>query len=637
MAGYTPKHNIFYPAANDLIKDPNSLAKLAQDIQNTAQTIDAAITAEGARAEEAAYERARWKKGLIPENVDIREFLYGKDGQFEVQNANVTRTQTGLPQDLIDSPSLYTAVVETTGAGTVIKLTVYSVFVVAEYTCTSAPPSTSGDGWTRWYKVQYERPDTGKAKTGTVRPGVKNAATPLNSPTGPYNVMSMAQGRLRLPMLFTFNSTRCRIHIQNHNWRSNTKYAGAVNFTGIWWGRGVPKSGSFATAPTQLLGAFTTPEDGGEWVSPWFNIPDIKNVYTLLSVGFNGAPAELVESRAGCWRDTNTGNAGSTSFTGAMSTTSPFHIWVEFEVSAETPVGMVLGSSGEAGTGSAIPLFQTGFQYYCRMLGAVPMVWAQSGTTMQQWEDGEHAKWTQFEKYAKPDFAVVTVGQNDTYSDTISLELMQQRMAKIVQNIRDGYTDNIFLTTIPPRAVAGDETKRRAYNGWMNTRPLGILDVFDVSGALSLDDTVLNPAYDADGVHANELGGMAKAQALAVRPMTYDRAGASRSRVLTHANLASGSVLITRVGKSIRLYGDALKFSGVTGNISLNDFIPAGFRAEKSVVWGPSLKYWTSDTSNPSRVAGNALQVLTVDANTQINLDMSWHTEDPMPFNLVEI
>lgn len=527
MAEFTNPHNISYPVSSDLIKDPNAVAKLADDIKATAVTANDAITAEGARAESSAYERAKWKKNLIPENAgDIREYLYGagKEGQYACLSGAITATLTGLPQELVDRPVAFTAVVETLGSGVVITINVYSVWTVAQFVCTSAP--TTGDGWTRWRKTVFteDLPD-GEGADGTTVPGFKGAATPLNSPTGPYNTMTLPSARVRYPMLYTFSSKRVRVHIRNHNWRSNTAYPGAVNFTGIWWGPGNTSTGAFDAAPAQIHGAFTTPADGSEWASKWINIPDVKDVHNLISFGYSGAP-ESVESRAGVWRDINVANAGSAAFSGSLSKTAPFHIWLEFEVSQDTPVGMVLGSSGEAGTGSTIPMFQTGFQTVCRAIGAVPTIWAQSGTTMMQWEEESHVKWTQWAPYAKPDFAVPTVGQNDLYSETITLEETQARFERLVTNIKSMYTENIFVTTIPPRTGPGDETKRRAYNTWLRTLPFGVRDIFEVSAALSADDDTIRPEFDADGVHANELGGEAKAQAMLVRPMTYERSQA---------------------------------------------------------------------------------------------------------------
>lgn len=526
MAEFTQPHNLAYPVASDRIKDPNVAAKLADDIKALAVTANNAIAAEGARAEAEAYARAKWKKSIIPAGAgDVREYLYGagKEGQYACLNGADASTLTGLPKELADRPDAFSAVVETLASGVVITINVYSVWTVAQFVCTSAP--STGDGWTRWRKTVFteDLPD-GEGAAGTTVPGFKGAATPLNSPTGPYNTMTLPTARVRYPMLYTFSSKRVRVHIRNHNWRSNTAYPGAINFTGIWWGPGNTATGAFSATPLQVHGAFSTPSDGAEWASKWINIPDVKDVGSLISFGYSGAP-ESVESRAGVWRDTAAGSANAISG-GGLQKTAPFHIWLEFEVAQDTPVGMVLGSSGEAGTGSAIPMFQTGFQTVCRAIGAVPTIWAQSGTTMMQWEEESHVKWTQWAPYAKPDFAVPTVGQNDLYSETITLAETQARFERLVTNIKSMYTENVFVTTIPPRTGPGDETKRRAYNTWLRTLPFGVKDIFEVSAALSADDDTIRPEFDADGVHANELGGAAKAQAMLVRPMTYERSQA---------------------------------------------------------------------------------------------------------------
>ena len=274
MAEFTQPHNLSYPVAADLIKDPNATAKLADDIKAVAVSANDAITAEGARSEDAAYDRAKWKRGVIPAGVDVREFMYGQSntGQWESPITAVDLASlTGLPQRLMDNPVAFTAVTETWGNGTVIKLTVYNVYYVAEFTCTSAP--SGGDGWTRWYETKY------------VVDGGTNEGTPLSN--------ARSSGFKTLPLILTAGHGGTSYAPESGNVEYDVNLASSIYVSRFRFAirDGNPRWGVFTEQSIQLsnisvggvqkLSSMSTNEDGSITFSPWMtgNLGNLKFDY----------------------------------------------------------------------------------------------------------------------------------------------------------------------------------------------------------------------------------------------------------------------------------------------------------------------------------------------------------------------
>lgn len=514
MAEFTDPHNIAYPVSSDLIKDPNAVAKLAADIKATAVTANDAITAEGARAEEEAYQRAKYRRENIPGGVDMREWLKAKGvaGQYASVTASNTASQTGLPTDLVKDPQAYVAELAVLVTGVVITLKTFSVWGIDEYSCSSAP-STSG--WTAWSKKKWDVADDDAVQGAKY--GYKTAPLALTSPSDGSATETITGLSLRMPLEVGTGFGRFRVHIRNFNDRSGVAYPGAVNVTGLWFGAGNRSTGSFNAAPTQLSTGFSTPADGSEYVTPWFNAEVKAGTTYLLSLGISASSVTAVRSIASAWRFDGSSTYGATqNISWPLTTTAPLDYWIEAEVPEDTPIVAEVGSSSSVGSKATYPILESPLSLYCMSVGALPMHYAHSGSTLAIWEDQDAPKWQKYQECARPSALFLSLGSNDLFGSRTLAEI--QESAKVVVGIAKSLaTDNIYATTIEPRTT-GDETKRRQYNTWLKTKPLGIRDVFDRSAAISNDDDTIRPEFNADGIHTNTAGNVAKANAV-TRPV----------------------------------------------------------------------------------------------------------------------
>lgn len=514
MAEFTDPHNIAYPVSSDLIKDPNAVAKLAADIKATAVTANEAITDEGARAEEEAYQRAKYRRENIPGGVDMREWLKanGVAGQYASVTATNTASQTGLPADLVKDPQAYVAELAVLITGVVITLKTFSVWGIDEYSCSSAP-STSG--WTAWSKKKWDVADDDAVQGAKY--GYKTAPLSLTSPATASSTETLSTMSLRMPFEFGTGFGRFRVHIRNFNDRSGVAYPGAVNVTGLWFGAGSRSTGNFNAPPTQLSTGFSTPADGSEYVTPWFNAEVKAGTTYLLSLGMTASSVTAVQSITSAWKYELSSIYGATqNISWPLTTTAPLDFWVEAEVPADTPIVAEVGSSSSVGSKATYPILESPLSLYCLSVGALPMHYAHSGSTLEIWEDQDAPKWQKYQECARPSALFLSLGSNDLFGSRTLAEI--QESAKVVVGIAKILaTDNIYATTVEPRNT-GDETKRRQYNTWLKTKPLGIRDVFDRSAAISNDDDTIRTEFDTDGIHTNTAGNLAKANAV-TRPV----------------------------------------------------------------------------------------------------------------------
>lgn len=457
-----------------------------------------------------------WKRGELPEGYDIFN-LFGADkvGLWSCNLASTAATILNLPQDLYDNPASFVVTVKTLNNGVVLQLNTYSVYGDAEYICNSAP--STGTGWTAWKKYllagDVVDPDYTLAPSAA---GYKAAALALTSPSNASATIPATGTKLRLPVQYGVPLGRVRLHGANRNDRGDTTYPGAVSFTGIWFGPGNTATGVHAIAPTQVAPAFTAPADGSEWVSPWFDANTDAGAGYLLSTGFTAPSGTVaVESIGTAW--VGAGSPSGTAAPGVLTKSIPFDFWLEVEVPATVPVVAELGSSGAAGVGSDRPMLDSALSIYARRVGALPLHYAHSGSTLSIWDEADHQKWQKWQDYARPDALLLSLGSNDVYGSA-TLDETKAKTAEVLAIVEKLATENVYATTIPPRDSSTDETTRRAYNAWLLTKPLGIRDVFDWNGALSADDETTRPEFYADGTHTNTAGAQAKADAI-TRPV----------------------------------------------------------------------------------------------------------------------
>lgn len=481
MAEFTQPHNLAYPVASDRIKDPNVAAKLADDIKALAVTANNAITAEGDRAEQGAYDRAKWKKGLIPNGVDIREYMYGTDGQYTVLSAVETRTMSGLPQYLIDNPMGFTCVAETLQAGTALTLTAYDVWGNHKFSCTSAPSSGSNDGWTFWDKYKWDKDDEGDlvASPGS---GFKTLPLILTAGRGGGEALAPLSANVEydVNLAESIYTPRFRFALRDGNPRWGTSTAQVIQLSNISVG-GVAK-----------LSSMSTNADGSITFSPWMDgkLGNLKFDYVAQQ-----QPRYII---------------GGGRVNGVRRVEMPFELWLEIEVPASTPAIGLVGDSNSVGVNTTIPINDAWMAIYCRRMGFFPVLYGHSGDGMSQAMTAEHYKWNRWNHLDRTDMVVHANGANDIPSTEGGVTLAQmQEWARAEWEISDAkISKNKHAAVIKSRASGINNTVRVAYNNWLKSKPDPIRDWQDIASPVTANDTGgLLPQYiSSDGQHMNTAG-----------------------------------------------------------------------------------------------------------------------------------
>lgn len=585
MPDYTPK-GISYPLASDRVKDGAFAAKLADDLKSLATTADVAIDVGISSANAYTDERV-WTKGRVtPATHPTLDSL--PEGFSSIWSAGDAAAY-GLP---IEGNGVFNKY----PYGSLSQITFMSFKNGETQLYASTRLSAAWSGWTR-----IGGPPNA-AGSGSPMSGFKHVPLALGQQAaGDSEAVSAAT--VRWPVRYAAGAKRARLHVQNWRYYSGTKLPGAVSFTGAWFGK---SSGpNFTGTPTKLLNSFTTPDDGAEYVSPWFNIELLPDTDQLLSVGFTNASGQTnVQSRSGCYRSGNASDASLASgFAGAASTTAPFDVWLEVEVPAIVPVICGFGDSNTVGTGTAFPTYDSWLSQYCRAAGALPYFLSVHGTTSASWADTTRSAWTHYEGTTLPDGAVYFLGQNDAV-EGITLAKMKSNLADVLPLLRSKITPNVYAATITPADAKSGAVNavRREYNAWLKTRPEGLLDCFDFSAAVSDDDATVRAIDSADGLHMRTSGHAKLAATLSTKPVAPPRPyaveqAAGRTvrvwdyindryqlsygdtglrNISTQPNVVSGTVNVRRTSTGVTLAFFGVKLNGV-GTVTLANIFPSGF------------------------------------------------------------
>ncbi|MGY5764995.1 GDSL-type esterase/lipase family protein [Brachybacterium sp. DNPG3] len=313
----------------------------------------------------------------------------------------------------------------------------------------------------------------------------------------------------RVPLLFMPDIPRYRVHIRNDNPRTGALRAGGGAFTGIWQGVHAT-DGAFTGTPTQVVGAFETPEDGSEWVSDWINQPLGGGTEYLLSFGYTSSTTPGPSFNAGgCWRNDESANYGPTVSASTMTRQNlvPFDIWIEAEVATSVPVLAGVGDSLTCGIGADFTVADSWVSQWARAHDALPVHFAIGGTQMSSWHRNMYVlnRWAGL---ARPDAVVVGIGSNDVFTGA-TLAQMQDRATALAPLVVEKISARMHGATVMPRSnrTGAEEDVRRAYNTWLRAQPLGLRGVFDFAASISTDDENILPAYAAtDLTHLNAAG-----------------------------------------------------------------------------------------------------------------------------------
>ena len=359
--------------------------------------------------------------------------------------------------------------------------------------------------WGAWAQVGGPAAAIAAASDG---PGSGLKLVPLPLTTGNSEGDAAVTGTARMPMKWAAPVFRARVHIRNINPRGSIVRTGAVSFTGLWLGKhNTASEGTFTSTPRKICNSFSTPADGGEWVSPWFAYNNTVNVEDLLSFGYDATGTTVASLQGTTWTNADPAVAGTTAPTMTRGST-PFYVWIEAETYATTPVIASIGDSLSVGVGSSKPRQDSWLSQYCATKGALPVHYGSSGDSMALWQDTAQYKWHAFDGLARPDALIWSMGSNDLFGGT-SAAATEALFLAIIEQAKASFSKNLYLTSITPRtsvAPGSMETERRTYNTWLKTLPGGAREVFDFVTPISSDDETITPAYDSDGIHLTTAG-----------------------------------------------------------------------------------------------------------------------------------
>ena len=428
--------------------------------------------------------------------------------------------------------------------------------------------SRSGTTWTDWENLNGVADTVIPREITRAGSTVKSVPLALTLSAGDASTTITAADVLRFPIMFGTDIPRFRVHARNWNRRTNTTYTGTITVDGVYLSTGDTTTGAPSGTARQLLGGFTTPADGSEYVSPWVEGPIPANIGHLLSVSVASSTGDLSNPPASVFR---TGGAwASTKDTaGTHATRAPLEWWIEAEVPARTPVIGFYGDSISSGTGAAQPVFNSWPSRYCRRAGALPMHWCAPGTGMREHVDTyPNAKyfWSTWGGYAAPDVAVAFMGQNDLLQ-AADLTTMQGYYKAVMPKIRQYMAPVVHTLTLTPCELKSADQQQmcRDYNAWLKTSPLGERGVFDAAALLGDPaGTKLLPQYDSgDKLHPGDAG-YTELAAKFTYPITTPKTTSVATQdtgwvsVPASGQGTGGKLWVRRVGDEVRLRMEAM-------------------------------------------------------------------------------
>ena len=593
---------------------------------------------KNARAAAEGIVEARWKKGIIPNGVDIREYMYGTEGQYTVLSAVETRTMTGLPQDLIDNPMGFTCVAETLQNGTALTLTVYDVWGNRKYSCTSAPSTGSTDGWTRWSKYKWDTgEDDGTALSNARSSGFKTLPLILTAGHG-GTTYAPATGNVEydVNLAKSIHVSRFRFAIRDGNPR-----------WGVFTGQNIQLS-NISVGGVAKLSSMSTREDGEITFSPWMtgNLGNLKFDY-----------AAPIAPRY---------NIGGGRLNGARRTTMPFEIWLEIETPVSTPAIGLIGDSNSVAVNTTIPVHDSWLQIYCRRMGFFPVLYGHSGWAMSGSTDPNMYTWNRWNHLDTPDMVIHGNVANDlpTTEGGITLAQLQERARAEIELADAKVSKNHQFILLKSRASGTNNTVRIQWNNWVKSLPDPIRDFQDLAAPVTANDAGgLLPQYiSSDGLHMNTAGQQAIADSLTKvmttrsslvfdetagrtvkawdylnqrEQMIYGDTGIRDITALA-PNVTSGKLYLYRDGNTVTLIFDVVQMSGATGtsyDMISSGGIPTGFR--------PTRTFWYNGVDGPpgSRrigvsAAGWVPVYLSPVAGDIYRGTITWRTTQPWPTSL---
>lgn len=321
--------------------------------------------------------------------------------------------------------------------------------------------------------------------------------------------------------------TSFKICFRNYDERTNTAYTGQVAVNGVWMGEaqlgtdGKP-NGQFKGTPVQVSGALTGTADGTMFStaiiqSTTFAIDPAKTY--IVSYGITADGTVLHRTQGQSWFTSSPLNADDPVISITLTSTkfSILETWVE--VNTRSPRVAWVGDSHAAAGAADLAVFEAPVNLYCFANGAVPVNSGWGGARTLELTNGNDTRWLKHSQAAAgADAWVLAIGQNSIYNDSLDLATLKSQLATVVGIGKNIFGPNMYLATILPRNVAGQEAQnsvRLAYNDWLRSLPHGALNCYDIAEKVTTTSDALDSRYIvADNIHMNTAGNAKQTHAI---------------------------------------------------------------------------------------------------------------------------
>lgn len=315
----------------------------------------------------------------------------------------------------------------------------------------------------------------------------KLAGVALTLPDSATPTADLNNVTARVPLMVGAPASEWRIHIRNYNDKTATTYPGALSFAGVYVGEHERDSqgllsGAFKAAPRQVAGAFSSSAVGEEWVGPWVTDHPLKaGKDYLVSYGYTSVEQSNYLASAGGWTTTSATDVAALAPARSAVKSVPLDVWIEVRVPAETKVVAYIGDSLALGIQATLPVYDSWAAKHAIANGAIHSIYAIGGSQATDWTDTAARRLAKWETLAKPDAAILALGNNDIFTYAVPLATMQARTRAVMSMARSFFCDRIYLTTILPRidAAAGPQTVWTDFNAWLLQTPAGARMTFD--------------------------------------------------------------------------------------------------------------------------------------------------------------
>ena len=377
----------------------------------------------------------------------------------------------------------------------------------------------------------------------------------------------------RIPFKLGANAKLRRVAFVNYDYNSDTAGSGVVTLNGVGVGKhNIAEDGSMSgrfipTEPVEEIYRGTSlvvSNVNQETFTDDVEIPLEANVDYLLSYSYTADDTATVRRMLGRnFMNTQVGSWASTSqtVTATPQTYMGLHVWMELEVSSDTPVWAYVGDSQLAGLSTDNPGYDSWGNKHAFNNGAIPQMLAQPGGSLADYQDVNTRKLRKWRNLDRPDRLYLALGTNDIGNGR-PLTGVKEFYEVAAKNIMGVTSKNLYSVAVLPRGVVHPDTDavRLGFNEYLRDElPMNAVNFLDHWSALVNPTTGLTDSrwLGDDTTHINTQGNARLAQAsdgLVLEPIKPYTVPDTGLRSINPVNGSTGMIFIRRVGSSVTLF-----------------------------------------------------------------------------------